>query len=189
MSLLRGRFSIAWPGVLLTFVCLSAVGIVDSTFEMKTGRNLYCSRKRMHFCAIRAMHNDLAKSSPFRPCPMNKKSFGLSFLVLMLFVSGAHGQSGSPSINAKPAVATTPKPVASAIPSPAASKSQSFRRQSSSGRSSFAVLSAISAGAWKPPARQLPAGRPNEPRPSFRPSRSRRPAAPRARNAGRRHLP
>ena len=121
MSLLRGRFSIAWPGVLLTFVCLSAVGIVHSTFDMKTGRNLYCSRKRMHFCAIRAMHNDLAKSSPFRPCPMNKKSFGLSFLLLMLFVSGAHGQSGSPSINAKPAVATTPKPVASAIPSPAAS--------------------------------------------------------------------
>jgi hypothetical protein len=52
---------------------------------------------------------------------MNKKIFALSFLVLMLFVSGAHGQSASPSISAKPVVAATPKPVASGIPSPAAS--------------------------------------------------------------------
>jgi hypothetical protein len=52
---------------------------------------------------------------------MNKKIFALSFLVLMLFVSGAHGQSASPSISAKPVVAATPKPMASGIPSPAAS--------------------------------------------------------------------
>ena len=52
---------------------------------------------------------------------MNKKIFALSFLVLMLFVSGAYGQSASPSISAKPVVAATPKPVASGIPSPAAS--------------------------------------------------------------------
>jgi hypothetical protein len=51
---------------------------------------------------------------------MNKKIFGLSFLVLMLFVSGALGQSASPSTSAKPVVAATPKPVPSGIPSPAA---------------------------------------------------------------------
>ena len=51
---------------------------------------------------------------------MNKKNFGLSFLLLMLFVSGALGQSASPSTSAKPVVAATLKPVASGIPSPAA---------------------------------------------------------------------
>ena len=70
-----------------------------------------------------------------------------------------------------------------------ASKSQSFRRQSSPGRCSFAALSAISASVRNPQPSNCPRAGPNEPRPSFRPSRSRRPAAPRARNAGRRHLP
>jgi hypothetical protein len=51
---------------------------------------------------------------------MNKKIFGLSFLLLMLFVSGALGQSASPSTSVKPLVLATPKPVASVIPSPAA---------------------------------------------------------------------
>jgi hypothetical protein len=51
---------------------------------------------------------------------MNKKIFGLNFLLLMLFVSGAPGQSASPSISAKPVVVATPKPVGAGIPSPAA---------------------------------------------------------------------
>ena len=51
---------------------------------------------------------------------MNKKNFGLSFLLLMWFASGALGQSASPSTSPKPVVEATPKPVASAIPSPAA---------------------------------------------------------------------
>ena len=51
---------------------------------------------------------------------MNKIFFGLSFLLLMLFASGALGQSASPSASPKPVVEATPKPVASAIPSPVA---------------------------------------------------------------------
>ena len=50
---------------------------------------------------------------------MKKKNFGFSFLLLMLSVSGALGQSASPSTSAKPVVAATP--TASGIPSPAAS--------------------------------------------------------------------
>ena len=74
----------------------------------------------MHFWAMRAMQTDPAKPSPFRLAQMNKKNLGLSFLLLMLFVSGALGQSASPSISAKPVVAATPKPAASGVPSPAA---------------------------------------------------------------------
>ena len=51
---------------------------------------------------------------------MNRNIFGLSFLVSMWFVSGALGQSASPSTSPKPVVEATPKPVASAMPSPAA---------------------------------------------------------------------
>ena len=51
---------------------------------------------------------------------MNKKIVGLSFVFLMLFVSGALAQSASPSTSSKPIVSASPKPVASAIPSRAA---------------------------------------------------------------------
>jgi hypothetical protein len=51
---------------------------------------------------------------------MNKKLFGLSFVFLMLFVSGALAQNASPSTSSKPMVSASPKPVASAMPSPAA---------------------------------------------------------------------
>jgi hypothetical protein len=51
---------------------------------------------------------------------MNKKLFGLSFVFLMLFVSGALAQSALPSTSSKPIVSASPKPVGSAIPSPAA---------------------------------------------------------------------
>jgi len=51
---------------------------------------------------------------------MNKKIVGLSFVFLMLFVSGALAQSALPSTSSKPIVSASPKPVASAIPSPAA---------------------------------------------------------------------
>jgi len=54
------------------------------------------------------------------PAQMNKKNFGLSLLLLTFFVSGASGQSASPSASPKPVVSSSPKPVASAIPSPAA---------------------------------------------------------------------
>jgi hypothetical protein len=68
---------------------------------------------------MQAMQENSANLLHFRLAQMNKKIFGLSFLLLMLFGSGAHGQNASPSISAKPVLATTPKPVASAIPSPA----------------------------------------------------------------------
>jgi hypothetical protein len=51
---------------------------------------------------------------------MNKKIVGLSFVFLMLFVSGALAQSALPSTSSKPIVSASPKPVGSAIPSPAA---------------------------------------------------------------------
>src|ERR1700756_4096411 len=70
---------------------------------------------------MRAMQTDPAKPSLSALAQMNKKNFGLSFLLLMLSVSGALGQSASPSTSVKPVVAATPKPVASGIPSPAAS--------------------------------------------------------------------
>jgi hypothetical protein len=47
---------------------------------------------------------------------MNKKLFGLSFMFLMLFVSGASAQNASPSTSSKPMVSASPKPVASATP-------------------------------------------------------------------------
>ena len=47
---------------------------------------------------------------------MNKKLFGLSFVFLMLFVSGALAQNASPSTSSKPMVSASPKPVASATP-------------------------------------------------------------------------
>jgi hypothetical protein len=51
---------------------------------------------------------------------MNKKIVGLSFVFLMLFVSGSLAQSALPSTSSKPIVSASPKPVGSAIPSPAA---------------------------------------------------------------------
>ena len=47
---------------------------------------------------------------------MNKKIVGLSFVFLMLFVSGALAQNASPSTSSKPMVSASPKPVASATP-------------------------------------------------------------------------
>jgi hypothetical protein len=49
---------------------------------------------------------------------MNKKNFGISFLLLILLASGALGQSASPSTSPRPVVEASPKPVVSAIPSP-----------------------------------------------------------------------
>ena len=68
---------------------------------------------------MQAMQENPANLLRFRLAQMNKNFFGLSFLLLMLFGSGAHGQNASPSISAEPVLAATPKPVASAIPSPA----------------------------------------------------------------------
>jgi hypothetical protein len=56
---------------------------------------------------------------------MNKEIFGRSFLLLMLFVSGAFGQNASPSTSSKPVPASSPKPVASISPQPAVSPIQS----------------------------------------------------------------
>jgi hypothetical protein len=68
---------------------------------------------------MQAMQENPTNLLRFRLAQMNKKIFGLSFLLLMLFGSGARGQNASPSTSVKPVVAATPKPVASAIPSPA----------------------------------------------------------------------
>jgi len=50
---------------------------------------------------------------------MNTKIVGLSFVFLMLFLSGALAQSESQSTSSEPMVSASPKPIASAIPSPA----------------------------------------------------------------------
>jgi hypothetical protein len=75
----------------------------------------------MHFWAIQAMQTDPATITFSAFAQMNKKNFGLSFLLLMLFVSGARAQSASPPTSPGPVVSGSPKPVVSTTPSPAAS--------------------------------------------------------------------
>jgi hypothetical protein len=91
-----------------------------SIFEMRIRHNRQRLTNAHAFLGDAGYAETSGQSITFPLAQMNKKIFGLSFLLLMWFAPGALGQSASPSTSPTPVVEATPKPVASAIPSPSA---------------------------------------------------------------------